>query len=62
MVGPPELLLTDSAKDFRPGPSCVGDVRVWFIGGPASGGGPPEKVGMVNTTVHLKQTKTIELY
>ena len=35
MVGPPELLLTDSAKKFRPGPSCVDDWRVWLIGGPA---------------------------
>ena len=31
-MGPPKLLLTDSAKDFRPGPSCVDDGRVWFIG------------------------------
>ena len=58
-VGPPELLLTDSATDFRPGPSCIDYGRVWFIGdeigGPASGGRPPEKYTMVNTTVYLKQ-------
>ena len=63
-MGPPELLLTDSAKDFRPGPSCVDDGRVWFIGdeigGPAPGGRPPEKDAMVNTKVHLKQEIILE--
>ena len=66
---PPELFLTTSAIDFKPGPRFVAlivgdfrpglfsidDARVWFSGGPTPGGWPPEKVAMANTKVHLKQ-------
>ena len=58
--GPPELFLTTSAIDFKPGPwifallvgdfrpgtTCVTDVRVWLSGGPTPGGWPPEKVAI----------------
>ena len=70
-MGPPELFLTASAMVFKPGlivkSLIVGDVRpvgdemVWLLGGPAPGGWPPEKVGMANSKVYLKQQIDIEL-
>ena len=74
LVGPPEQFLTASAMVFKPvlivkslivgdvRPSFrVGDEMVWLLGGPAPGGWPPEKVGMANSKVYLKQQIDIEL-
>ena len=74
MAGPPELLLTASAIVFKPGPwflahivgdvcplLCVTDAKVWFMGGPAPGGWPPEEVAMADTKVYLKQLIVLEL-